>query len=376
MQQTHVLFSEEKTANGKKIGIAQLNSPKSLNALNLSMINLLIAQIEHWQRANDIALILLIGSGDKAFCAGGDVVSIYHDITDYRKGKLEGRLSDHEVENSLGVEFFTKEYQLDLLIHQSEKPIFAWADGYVMGGGIGLMAGASHKVVTDKTLMAMPEVTIGLYPDVGASWFLNQMPKGVGLFLGLTGMTFNGADAKFIKLADYQVNTTFKLPILKALMAVDWQESNDENHHLLSQVLYNFERSSVEQSPSNILEHLAVIERVTSAKDIADVYQAIVSENTSSTWFKKSQEKITHGSPLSLHLIYRQLKQCEQLSLHKCFKSELNLSLRCCQHTEFSEGVRALLVDKDKQPKWKYPDVKNVDKKEVDWFFSAIDSLN
>ncbi|GHE79392.1 enoyl-CoA hydratase/isomerase family protein [Thalassotalea profundi] len=371
MQQAQVLFSEEISTNGKKIGIAQLNSPKSLNALNLAMVELLIEQVTHWQNDQNISVIVLSGTGDKAFCAGGDVVSIYHEILAAQKVSANQKLSDSEIKAFAGVEYFTKEYQLDLLIHQSTKPILVWADGYVMGGGIGLMAGASHKVVTEKTLMAMPEVTIGLYPDVGASWFLNQMPKGVGLFLGLTGMTFNGADAKIIKLANHQVKSTDKQLILTALNTVDWQKNNEENHHLLSQLLNTYE-TKFEEQHSNISEHLATIDKTTSANDIETIYHDIISKNIDSVWFNKAQQKIKHGSPLSLHLIYHQLNKCTGLSLQECFEQELNLSSRCCQHTEFVEGVRALLVDKDKQPQWKYSQIDEVDLTEVEWFFSLI----
>lgn len=376
MHQDLVLFSEVQTTNGKKIGTALLNSEKSLNALNLTMIDLLLNQIKHWQNDDAIAVIVLLGAGDKAFCAGGDVVSIYHDIVAMRQGVVDERLTDNTVKDSLGVEFFTKEYQLDLLIHESQKPIFVWADGYVMGGGIGLMAGASHKVVTERTLMAMPEVTIGLYPDVGASWFLNQMPKGVGLFLGLTGMNFNGADAKELKLADYQIQSTSKQLILDEFINLPWADNNKENQQLLSELLNKYQTLYVEKSHSNILDHLAVIEKVTSASDIITIYHDVINENIESAWFNKAQQKIKHGSPLSINLIYHQLNKCAGLPLKVCFKHELNLSMRCCQHTEFFEGVRALLIDKDNQPHWKYNQISKVDPKEVDWFFTLVNQQN
>eukprot|EP00487_Bulimina_marginata_P011188 TRINITY_DN6654_c0_g1_i1.p1 TRINITY_DN6654_c0_g1~~TRINITY_DN6654_c0_g1_i1.p1 ORF type:complete len:189 (+),score=70.80 TRINITY_DN6654_c0_g1_i1:210-776(+) len=148
------------------------------------MIHALSSQLTLWLADDKIAVIILQGAGDKAFCAGGDVVSIYHDLlqlranTDSDSKKDKRILSKTEISNALAVEFFTQEYQLDELIHQASKPILALADGYVMGGGVGIMAGASHRVGTQRTVLSMPEISIGLYPDVGASWFLNQMPKG------------------------------------------------------------------------------------------------------------------------------------------------------------------------------------------------------
>lgn len=215
-----------------------------------------------------------------------------------------------------------------------------------MGGGIGLMAGASHKVVTERTLMAMPEVTIGLYPDVGASWFLNQMPKGVGLFLGLTGMNFNGADAKELKLADYQIQSTSKQLILYEFINLPWADNNKENQQLLSELLNKYQTLYVEKSHSNILDHLAVIEKVTSASDIITIYHDVINENIESAWFNKAQQKIKHGSPLSINLIYHQLNKCAGLPLKVCFKHELNLSMRCCQHTEFLKALGLFLLTK------------------------------
>ncbi|XQW83667.1 enoyl-CoA hydratase/isomerase family protein [Thalassotalea piscium] len=375
MTQSSILFEEKNTSSNSKIAIATLNSTKSLNALSLSMITLLYNQLTIWLADPNIAVIVLEGAGDKAFCAGGDVVSIYQDIVEKRhllQTNASLPVSDENVQQLLGVEFFTKEYQLDLLIHQAKKPILVWADGYVMGGGIGLLAGASHRIVTEKTMMAMPEVTIGLYPDVGASWFLNQMSSGVGLFLGLTGMTFTGQDAIFVGLADYIVKSEDKAKMLEQLLSLDWQGDDNANQQLLSEVITVFKRKDERFHHSVLEEQAELINKITLGDDLNEIYSAIVNEKSDSEWFNKAQKKIVHGSPLSLHLIFNQLLTCKQLSLVECFKKELNLSLRCCQHTEFPEGVRALLVDKDKQPHWKYTHVKQVEKKEIDWFFTPV----
>ncbi|MEW6992112.1 enoyl-CoA hydratase/isomerase family protein [Colwelliaceae bacterium 6441] len=373
MSETPVIFEEQHLSNGLNIAFATLNASKSLNALSLPMIDLLLPQLKRWLADRETAVIVLQGSGDKAFCAGGDVVSIYHNLVTKQQASSTNTLNDDDIKQSLGVEFFTKEYQLDQVIHNATKPILVWADGYVMGGGIGLMAGASHRVVTEKTIMAMPEVTIGLYPDVGASYFLNKMPSGVGLFLGLTGMTFNGEDAKFLGLADHQVACGELDALNKKLLTIDWSVSESRNHQLLSNLLAEYELSGLGHSRySSVEQHLAVINKVTSFDHITDIYDAIINEVTDSPWFIQAKKKLAHGSPLSAHIIHRQLTLCQGLSLAECFEKEINLSLRCCQHGEFVEGVRALLVDKDKHSKWAYEDVAAVDSEIVNWFFTTI----
>jgi enoyl-CoA hydratase/carnithine racemase len=374
-QHASVIFTELDTKNSKKIAIAELNVPKSLNALSLPMIKDLTKRLLAWQENDDIVVVVLKGLGGKAFCAGGDVVSLYHHLKDN-----SFPISDTKIKQSLAFEFFHSEYQLDQLVHAYRKPILVWADGYVMGGGIGLMAGASHRVVSEKTLMAMPEVAIGLYPDVGASWFLNTMPNNIGLFLGLTGVMFNGVDAQALCLADYIIRSDRYESIQSKLLEIIWQ-NNESDHLLLSDLLsgYILEKSS--QPETLIVKYQNSIAGMTSFDNIDKIYHAIVSANVENEndsfngnkWLKQAQQKILNGSPLSIALIYQQLQRSKTLTLKECFDSELNLSLRCCQQKEFSEGVRALLVDKDKCPQWQFRNIAEIDNKVVDWFFSPLD---
>ena len=381
-QDASVIFTELKSNNGKKIGFAELNAPKSLNALSLPMIQRLTEQLLNWQKNDNVAVVVLKGAGDRAFCAGGDVVSLYHNLKDQ-----SFPISDTKIKQSKAHEFFHSEYQLDQLIHAYTKPILVWAHGYVMGGGVGLMAGASHRVVSEKTLMAMPEVTIGLYPDVGASWFLNKMPSNIGLFLGLTGTMFNGVDAMQLDLADHLINSERYKSLEERLMSVVWQDyshgpkfNKQNNHQLLSELLNEFAMKKESQPETLIINHQKRIAEITNFDNIAEIYQAIVGatiENDSNSlvdieWLKQAQQKILNGSLLSIVLIYQQLQRSKSSTLKQCFDSELNLSLRCCQQSEFSEGVRALLVDKDKRPQWRYTDINDIDNKVVDWFFSPL----
>ncbi|MFW6346506.1 MAG: enoyl-CoA hydratase/isomerase family protein, partial [Halomonas sp.] len=189
MSDLPVIFDERPTACGGCIGVATLNTPRSLNSLSLEMARQLEAKLDAWAVDRNIVAVWLEGSGEKAFCAGGDVVALYRALTEEGENRGSGR--DSELPGT----YFTVEYRLDYRIHTYPKPVMVWADGIVMGGGLGLTAGASHRIVTETTLIAMPEITIGLYPDIGASWFLNRMPTGVGAYLGLTGAQLNARDA-------------------------------------------------------------------------------------------------------------------------------------------------------------------------------------
>ena len=178
MSELPILFDELPARDGGRIGIATLNAPKSLNALSLEMIRQLTAKLDAWASDHAVSAVWLEGAGDKAFCAGGDVVALYRAMTD----------DAHPDQGSEFAERYSAaEYRLDHCIHTFAKPLIVWGNGIVMGGGLGLMAGGGERVATESTRIAMPEITIGLYPDIGASWFLNRMPPGVGAYLGLTG---------------------------------------------------------------------------------------------------------------------------------------------------------------------------------------------
>ena len=186
-----VLFREHEGTNGCRIGHATLNAEKSLNALTLDMVDQLYEKLNLWRDDPAIVAVVLDGAGERAFCAGGDIRRLRQSVID----------SDYGV-NPYGEQFFAREYRLDYLIHRFGKPVLCWGSGIVMGGGIGLLAGASHRVVTQGSRLAMPEISIGLFPDVGAGWFLNRMPGKVGLFLGLTGLRMNAGDALFTGLGN------------------------------------------------------------------------------------------------------------------------------------------------------------------------------
>ena len=209
-----VLFEELTAANGRRIGIATLASEKTLHAISLEMVSLLTPQLQRWQADPGVAMVLLQAQGEKAFCAGGDLQQLYRSMCEHHASPEREDIRA----NRYAAEFFEQEYRLDYLIHSFAKPILCWGHGIVMGGGIGLMAGCSHRVVTERSRLAMPEITIGLYPDVGGSWFLARMPGKTGVFLALTGANLNANDALFAGLADYRVAQSAKQSVIDALL--------------------------------------------------------------------------------------------------------------------------------------------------------------
>ena len=342
MSEAPVLFSTLATASGHRIGRATLNAPASLNALSLPMVDLLDPQLRAWAADGQIAAVLLDAVGDKAFCAGGDVVSLYRSIRATPPGQVPAEAAA----------FFEREYRLDYLIHRYPKPLVCWGHGIVMGGGIGLLAGASHRVVTPKTRMAMPEIGIGLYPDVGGSWLLPRLPHGAGLFLALTGASVNAADAMYAGLADAALRHEDHAALLDALAAASWQGQREADGAQLSHLLERLSEG-VELPASPLRTHEARIAQVLGHDRLADIAPRLAAlAQDADPWLAQAGTAFTKGSPTSAALGFEMQRRARHLSLAEVFRLEWNASMGCCLHHDFAEGVRALLVDKDKNPRW------------------------
>jgi enoyl-CoA hydratase/carnithine racemase len=358
-----VLFNEVATQSGHKIAIATLNVERALNALNLEMIELLTPQLAAWQADDEVALIVLQGAGDKAFCAGGDVVSLYK--------AMEQGDPDNYIE-----QFFTLEYQLDYAISQSETPVLVWGSGIIMGGGLGLMVGASHRIVTETSRIAMPEITIGLYPDVGGSYFLNKMPQEVGLFLGLTGASINATDALTVKLADHFLDNAQKDVLTELLVNTNWSDDSNENSVTLSKLLVELSQSATQMPQSNIAAYSELFQTMAKHSALNDKVASILTYQSDDKWLSKAQASLKAGSPISAHLVFEQLKRAAGLSLKECFMMELGLSVQCGRFGEFQEGVRALLIDKDLSPSWRFNDIEAVTDEVLAFFFTPLWQAN
>lgn len=324
------------------LGIITINSEKSLNALSLEIVKGLKGILEQWKDNNDITCIFLQGAGQKAFCAGGDIRQMRNAIEEYKP------ISTTQVP-PLCEEYFITEYSVDYLIHTYPKPIVVWGDGIVMGGGLGLLAGASHRVVTERSLLAMPEISIGLYPDVGASYFLNQMPSAYGLYLGLTGTRFDGADALFLDIADYYISFEVKEDIINTLASIS---SQDNLNQQIDTILQNNSVSSTHIPHSKAQAHQKFISTFENVKSVQEFKALLDAELNHDDWIAGGHSFFTKGSPTSACVIFKQLTDSKHYTLEEVFRSELNLTCQFTIHPDFSEGVRALLIDKDQSPQW------------------------
>jgi enoyl-CoA hydratase/carnithine racemase len=317
------------------VAIITLNSEKSLNALSQLMINDITLALRSWQEDDEVKIVFLQGAGEKAFCAGGDIRYLYQ------------ALKKDEPETCLN--FFITEYTLDHLIHTYPKPIIVWANGITMGGGIGLMNGASHRIVTESSLLAMPETSIGLYPDVGATWFLNRLPPGYGLFLGVTAARLQAADALHLGLADYFYHSGYREQLLQLLTTIEWSSAHEKNQEIVSSTLAKFEEACPTDSKTKRYEKIiASFAPVRSAEE----FEAVLETMPDDEWFEAARKFHAQASPVSIGITIEQLNRGKSLTLEEVFRSELNLSVHCSQRADFPEGVRALLIDKDRDPKW------------------------
>ncbi len=360
MSDPEVLFDTLEARAGR-IGVATLNRPDALNSLNLEMIDALYARFQEWRADPDIVLVILRGAGDRAFCAGGDVRRLYETIIECDYGP-----------NPYAVEFFTHEYRLDYLIHTFPRPVLCFGDGIVMGGGMGLMTGASHRVVTERTRMAMPEITIGLYPDVGGTWFLNRMPPGAGLFLGLTGASINAGDALYTGLADAFLESGRWSGLVNRLLAENWQGDESADRERLDEILSSVAADTGNCPRANLESHANTVARVTAPDSLRGVVKRILAAGRDGDrWLERAAAGLEAGSPTTAHLVYEQLRRGGTLSLAEVFRMELVMSVQCTRHPDFAEGVRALLVDKDNRPQWKYGRVADVPRDWVEAHFRS-----
>lgn len=350
-EQPSVIFETKALANPKQfLGHIHLNTPNTFNSLTLDMVQRIQKQITIWRDDDSICVIFMDGAGEKAFCAGGDVKSLYHGRIDTAEG----------IDNPSAIEFFDQEYTLDFDLHTYPKPIICWGNGVVMGGGLGLMAGCTHRIVTETSRSAMPEITIGLFPDVGGSWFLNRSPGKTGLFLGLTGATINAHDAIYAGLANRFISNDYKNELIDALLSLDAQAINAGQ---LTTTLKSFEQKCKHLlPPSELKQHAELIEKVCDFENVFDIAQAIISQSKqqNSTWLQNAGATLAKGCPITAHLVFQQLERAKHLSLAEVFIMERNISAQCMKQGDFYEGVRALLIDKDKNPTWTHQSIADV----------------
>ncbi len=306
-----------------KAGFITLNRPKALNALSFDMVRALAVQLGRWADDPGIAHVVITGAGGKAFCAGGDIRSIY----DARQaGETEG----------LG-RFFRDEYLLNAQIKAYPKPYVALIDGIVMGGGVGVSVHGSHRIGTDKTLFAMPETGIGFFPDVGGTFFLPRMPRHSGVYCALSAGRLKQGDALATGVLTHAVSAADVSALERAL------ETADDIDAVLAPFLVTPESGPV-------TDNLDLIDTAFSADTVEDILARL--DASESAFALKAAAAIRGKSPTSVLIALEQMKRGGALSFNECMKLEYRIVSRIVQGTEFYEGIRAVLVDKDQTPKW------------------------
>ena len=347
-------------ADGARLGIATLDAPKTLNALTLPMIEMLDEQLHAWADDPGIVCVLLRGNGPKAFCAGGDVRALVQACREH-PGSVP----------SLAAKFFASEYRLDHRLHTYPKPLLCWGHGHVLGGGMGLLQGASVRIVTPSSRLAMPEISIGLYPDVGAGWFLARLPGKLGLFLGLTGAPLNARDALDLGLADRFLGEHQQDALIEELLQLNWQEQTALQLNSLLKAEQH--RAWAELPEGQWLARRAVIDEVLDVADPVAAWRALAGlARHPDPLLAAAGQRLHEGCPLTVHLVWEQIRRARQLSLAQVLQMEYGMSLNCCRYPEFSEGVRARLLDKDDTPHWHWPDVAQVPAAVVQAHFANV----
>ncbi|ETD71706.1 enoyl-CoA hydratase [Pelistega indica] len=356
-----VLFETINASNGFKIAVATLNQPQVLNGFSVEMAQLLQEKMTEWEQDSSVVAIILQGAGGKAFCAGGDLHALYKSMLQNQEGGVW--------QNQVARDFFSQEYRLDYHIHVYSKPVVCYGDGIVMGGGMGLMMGASHRIVTETTRMAMPEISIGLFPDVGGSWMLNRLPGLTGRFLAATGAQIGANDALFTHMANFNIKRESWAQIIQELTQAEWfpTTKRHQNDDLISAVLHNHSYST-EKGP--LETNYAFINKLCQTNDLEKLYGMLVSlANHEDPWLSRAAQTLQKGSPLSFVLAMDLLEKTKHSSLADVFRLEFNVAMHAAQLGEFQEGIRALLIDKDKQPDWKFKSVADVSSDAIDYFF-------
>lgn len=351
MTDSVVLFEEIQTAGGRRFGVATLNAPAALNALSVDMVRLLLPKFRAWADDPQVVGVMLQAAGEKAFCAGGDLRQLYQTL-----------LECGDKRNTYAEDFFREEYELDYLIHTFPKPMLCWGHGIVMGGGVGLMAGCSHRVVTQSSRVAMPEINIGLYPDVGGSWFLRRMAGRTGLFLALTAAQINAADAIFSGLADQMIPQERKGQVLEMIAATPWQGEAKADRAELSRILAKAGEGA-QLPPSKLREHYDTINALMAGEDLLDIaarLNALAQQEGGDAWLVNAAKAFAKGAPSSAALTFELWQLVPRMSLAEVFRLEYWASLGFCAHKDFAEGIRAVLIDKDRNPKWQPPRLEDI----------------
>jgi enoyl-CoA hydratase len=335
------------------LGLITLNRPKALNTLSLAMYRVFDPQLVTWGRDEDVQALVVRGAGDRAFCAGGDVRAIY-DARQQPQGH-----GDYKAD------FFREEYCLIERVHRFPKPYLALVDGITMGGGCGISINGSYRIASERTLFAMPEVHIGLFPDVGASRFLNLCPGRIGRYLALSGARVRAADALYCGFATHYVPHERMAEFSGALAALAWNPR--QRTRQIDDVIARF---AADPGPATLPALQADIDRCFGGGSVEAIVETLRHEEAA--WAKEALASIARASPLSLKITFHQLELGRGMTIEEALALEYRMTQHVMQGHDFFEGIRALLVDRDNQPHWQHRSIEEVGDDEVAAYFASL----
>jgi len=329
------------------LGLLTLNAPDTLNALSNAMVEQALSALERWRRNPEICLVVIQGAGSRAFCAGGNLRELYQGLS----------TGDEDIIRRA----FAREYRLDYSLHHFPKPVVGIAHGIVMGGGLGLLSACRYRLATADVTLAMPEISIGLFPDTGASWFLNRLPGRLGLFMGLTGARLNLADALRVGLVDLALLPEERSTLLDILTQQSWTGSPAADDSHLLQLLNEIPAPDYHALPASHLEqHEQKIARLCAGTELTQIVANLLQSEAYSDWWQTCTDTLRQGCPVSAWLVWTQLQKARRMSLKDIFRMELGMALTCCQRPDHPEGIRARLIDRDFRPAWSFASVADV----------------
>jgi len=330
-EETEVLFEEE---NG--LGLISLNRPRALNALTTHMCAMMDEKLTEWAADDKIKAVVIRGMGDKAFCAGGDVKSLAQNGPEKPEAAKE---------------FFATEYAMNGRIFHFPKPYIALIDGICMGGGVGVSVHGSHRIVTERTLFAMPESMIGLVPDVGGSYFLPRLPGKLGLYLGLSGYRLKGADVLYAGIGTAYMTSDRLEALVDAL-----KEETIEDYRDVDGIVARF---AVDPGEAPLDEFRDLIDAAFDEDNVEDIFDHL--DAIDHDWAAKTLKNLQKMSPMSLKVALEQLRRGAEMNFDEGMTMEYSIVSHIVSHpSDFYEGVRALLIDKDNNPAWKPSTIEDV----------------
>lgn len=338
------------------IGLITLNRAQALNALTVPTIRALTQQLHQWQTAQNISAVIIQSSSKKAFCAGGDIKQLYQ----------------HRQQSGSAIElnqFFREEYQLNYLIHRYPKPFIALLDGITMGGGVGISLHGAYPIATENFTFAMPETSIGFFPDIGSSYLLSRCPGELGTYLALTGAKLNADDTVYAGLIHFCIRSSHLEELVEIIKGNNWanKDFTSSLHSLLQSMQTQF-------SPAPLTEVRPMIDQYFTGNDLGFIMQSLAQANH--PWCNQILETLQTRSPTSLIITLEQIRRAKSLTIEQCFQMDFRLVNRFLQGHDFFEGVRARIVDKDNQPQWQPAHWQDLSEKKqlIDHYFAPLSS--